>query len=69
MLIIVGENKERALLRCVFYGLVYEIFISAQDKIIPGGLSIITEQTLNEIVSASEPVNARPEGIDRVIHT
>jgi hypothetical protein len=69
MLIIVGENKKRALLRCDFTGWYYEIFISAQDRIIPTGLSIITERTLDEIVNASEPVNARPEGITRVIHT
>jgi hypothetical protein len=54
MLIIVGENKKRAFLRCVFTGWYYEIFISAQDKIIPKGLSIKTERTLNEIVNASE---------------
>jgi hypothetical protein len=47
----------------------YEIFISEQDKIIPTGLSIKKERTLNETVNASEPVNARPEGITRVIHT
>jgi hypothetical protein len=46
----------------------YEIFISEQDKIIPTGLSIKTERTLNEIVNASEPVNAQPEDIARVIH-
>jgi hypothetical protein len=62
MLIIVGENKKRALLRCVFT----LVFI---DKIIPMGLSVKAERTLNEIVNASEPANARPKGITRVIHT
>ncbi len=69
MLIIVGENKKRAFFRCVFSGWYYEIFISVQDKTIPTGLSIKTERTLNEIVNASEPVNARPKGITREIHT
>ncbi len=61
MLIIVGENKKHALLRCVFTGWYYEIFISEKDKIIPTGLSIKTERTLNEIANASEPVTARPK--------
>ena len=69
MLIIVGENKKHAFLRCVFSGWYYEIFISVQDKIIPTVLSIKTERTLNAIVNASEPFNARPKGITREIHT
>ena len=69
MLIIVGENEKRAFLRCVFSGWYYEIFISVQDKIIPTVLSIKTERTLNAIVNVSEPVNARPKGIIRVILT
>jgi hypothetical protein len=67
MLIIVGENKKRAL--DAFLRWYYEIIISEQHKIKPAGLSIKTERTLNEIVNASEPVNLRPKGIIRVIHT
>ena len=49
MLIIVGENKKHALLRCVFTGWYYEVFMSAQDKIISTGLSLKTERPLMKL--------------------
>jgi hypothetical protein len=52
-----------------FYGLVLRgLHVSARQNHIYG-IVIKNGTTLDEIVNASEPVIARPEGITRVIHT
>jgi hypothetical protein len=56
MLIFVGEDKKRALLRCVYTGWYYVIFISEQDIIIP------TEKRSEPLMKLSMLLNLSTRG-------